>query len=405
MYTVNQVFQTALRAFSGTSRNSFASPNGIITDAVRAVTTNVDLIESERVVPLTPALYIGDNLYQIPDDVSTILSLEPNGGRGMYDQDMNRTSGLSMNRNVMNRGQEFATEFRNGVKLLRVQPGRIIDTPIILNICDSITGNGTVTVAGDANSLDTNQVFFLNGSASLDFNITASTGTATLSITDMVPVDISTITRDGAFTVGVFIPLELVGHVTNMKFRIGNDGANYYEMTTNKNAYGGDLIHGFNILRFEKRHATTAGAVDETDTKYLSVDVVHDLATATVVTGVKVDAIAAHKGLGYDLSYYSKYHFIHADTGAFIETPNSTGLTDKVIVESDAFSMVVYEAQKIMDMTLRGEKAGLVYQRAERELNGIWGDFSRPGMYEQYRLRHPSKRRSVVTQYESQPYE
>jgi len=404
MYTVNNIFLSALTVFSGTARNSFASPNQTIADAVRAASTTIDFIESERTVPLTPALYLGDNFYELPEDVDTVLDIFPASGRSRSEQAMfNRASGLSIARDYTNSKTEFAVEWRDGKKFLRLQPGYVTDTPTILYSFESLTEDGSVTVTGDANNADLNNVFYLLGNNSLDFDITPSTGTATWKVSGMTAKDISTITRDGAFTLGIYVPEELVGQITSLKLRVGSSVTDYYEVTATTNAYGGAFTYGFNIVRFERRSATTTGTVDKNAITVLEGDVVHTLTTDVI--GVKIDAVTAHKGLGYNIDYYSLYHFKSATTGAFIETPTNTGLQDIVVADRDAVEIIIQEARKLMDMELRGEKAGRVYQAADRELNGIWGDFSRPGLYEQYRLRYPSKRRSVVTQYEGYHYE
>ena len=403
MYTVNDVFSTALRTFSGTSKNSFADPNGIVADATRTVSGTVDLVESKRVVPLEPALYTGDNLYYCPEDADTIIDIEPGGGRSLFETAaFDKAAPIEISRDYNHSKVNFTTEWRNGMKLLRVQPGTINDTPIMIHDCNTTDSNGTVTATGDANSLEVNSVFYINGNAALDFNITPLTSVATLEFTGITSVDISTITRDGAFTVAVFVPDSLVGYITNVKLRVGTDASNYYEMTANKTAYGSNFIHGFNIVRFERRSATTVGTVDETAIVYTAFDITHTSSEA--VTGVKVDAIYAHKGIGYNLYYYSDNHF-QSPEGVFLREPSSITYADIIIANRDTFAMIVEEAKKIMDMSLRGEKGGAVYKMAERNLNGIWGDFSNPGMYEKYRLRYPSERRSVVTQYEAYPYE
>lgn len=399
MYTVNDVFQSALRVFSGTARNSFSSPNGTVADAVKTAARTIDFVESKRIVPLTPALYIGDNVYEMPTDVSTVLDIFPASGRTITEQaGFNNASPLSIARDYANSRTEFAIEWRDGRKFLRVQPGVINETPITLYGFESLTEDGVVTVAGDANSAALNKVFFLSGLASFDFNITPSTGTATWKVSGMTAKDISTITRDGALTLGFYVPQELVGKITSLKLRVGSSIADYYEMTATTNAYGSEFLYGFNIVRFERRGATVTGTINEEDITVIEGDIVH---TATVpVTGVKIDAITAHKGLGYNLAYYSNYHFISHTTGALIEQPTNSGQLDLIVADSDAIQIIIEEAKKIMDQELRGEKAGRVYQNAERELNGIWGDFSRPGLYEHYRLRYPAERRSIITSYE-----
>ena len=408
MFTVNQVFQSALRPFSGTSSNSFVNPNGIVSDAVRQVAAEVDIIESKRTAPLLPALYTGDNLYLRPDDADTILDIYPPSGRNINEQaDFSRTDPMSISTDISLENTNFLTEYRSGVALLRVQPGYFNDTPIVLNHCDSLTENGTIVASSDANNLALNTVFYLNGTASLDFNITAGNGNALITVTGMDAVDISTITRDGAFTVGIFVPAELVGKITNLTIQVGSSASDYYEMTATTNAYGGAFIHGFNIVRFKRRSATTTGTVTESSITYLRISIAHTLADTEVATGVKLDTFMASKGVGYTISYYSKYHFMDAVTGALIEEPNSPSLADKVVVEKDTFGLIVAECKKIMDMELRGEKGGAVYKQAERDLNGVWGDFSKSGtgMYENYRIKFPSERRPVVTQYENHPYE
>lgn len=398
MFTVNNLFSTALRVFSGVSKNSFSDPNGIIADAVRMVATNVDLIEAKKVVPLTPALYLGDNLYQIPEDVSTITDISPAGGRRYENEaSFTLTDPMTIARDYSNTGIDYAIEYRMGLKLLRVQPGIIADTPVILHDCNSLTDSGTVTASGDAGNLDVNTVFYLNGTGAVDFDITPSAGNAYIEFALTDAVDISSLTRDGSFTAGVYVPSELVGKLTSVTIRVGSSSSDYYQMTATKTSYGGDFVEGYNIVRFVRRSATTTGTPVDTDIDYIRVDLAHTL-TSTVL-GVKLDVIAGHKGLGYNLSYYSQYRFISETTGLAIEFPTNIGLMDKVVIDNDAYDLVVNEAWKIMDLELRGEAGGAVYKLAERELRGIWGDFSNPGLYERYRLKHPSERRSSVTEW------
>jgi hypothetical protein len=344
MYTVNDVFSTALRPFSGTSRNSFASPNGIVSDAVRTASRTVDFIESKRVLPLEPALYTGDNLYHCPEDADTILDLYPAGGRSITEQaGFTKTDPLSIGNDYANQNVNFTTEWRNGMKLLRIQPGFINDTPILIHDCNSLTDDGTVTISGDGANLGVNSVFYLNGLGSIDFDIVPSGGSVTIDFTGITAKDIETITRDGVFTLGIFLPANLVGHITNVRLQIGTDSSNYYQMTSSTTAYGSSFIQGFNIMRFERRGAMEAGTVDDTAIDFAEVKIDHDL-TQTAV-GVKLDTLYAHKGLGYNLSYYSDYHFMNT-AGAFLKIPTffikclSSIVTVKLI--SLSLDLVIY---------------------------------------------------------------
>lgn len=401
MYTVNDIFTSALQPFSGVSRNSFRSPNDVIYDAVRTVSNTVQIVEAKRVVPLLPALYSGDNLYAVPADFDTPIGFYPYDNRQI--ESINRTNPASISRDTYNVGRDFAIEYRNGAKLLRIQPGSLSISPTMVNQCDSLTADGTVAVSGDAASLALNTVFFLNGTASIDFNIVPSGGSATVTFTDMISKDLSAITRDGVFSVGVFVPVELENKITSLTLVVGTDASNYYTMTASTTAYGGAFTQGFNIVRFERRSASETGTIDDTDITYLALTITHT--ATTTVTGVKIDAFSAHKGIGFSMEYYGNYFFIQKNSTTYLQKPTDNALLDTVIFGKEVFELVVREAQKIMDQQLRGEKAGTVYQQAERDLQGIWGDFSNPGLYEQYRLKFPSERRSVITQYADSYYE
>jgi hypothetical protein len=397
MYLVSQVFQSALLAFSGTSQNSFSSPNKIIEDAVRSVINNIDLVESKRVAPLLPAVYSGDYLYAYPDDASVITDIIPYTGMNPF-SDTIKSGGWEMDKYNDTSSVVFSTDYINGVRILRIKPGlQANDTTTQINACNSLTADGTVTATGDAGNLGLNTITFLNGNASLDFDIIPSTGSATISIASMTARDVSSITRDGVFSVGVFIPKELVGFLSSVALRIKNDTSNYISMSSAVTGYGGSFVEGFNILRFSRRTATVTGTFVETN--ITAIDIIMAHTAAGVVRGVKIDAITATKGVGYIIKYYSKNNFISGDTGKFIEIPASVGLIDKINVETEAYQLVVYEAQKIMDQVLNEGTAGKVYQWAERELNGIFGDYSRPGLYTMYKKRNPSDRRPNISHY------
>lgn len=80
--------------------------------------------------------------------------------------------------------------------------------------------------------------------------------------------------------------------------------------------------------------------------------------------------------------------------GVMILEPTNTG--DKVIVNRQAYEILVQECRKLIDFELRGEDGGQQYALAERQLNGIYPN---AGLYEKYRLLYPAEVLVEVSDY------
>jgi hypothetical protein len=403
MYTIATIFSTALQVFGGASQASFRSPNQTISQAVLEVTNNVTLVESRRVVPLLPAIYGGEYLYPIGNDVDKIIDIIPMVGRSVDNLSnfRNTTSGIIKN-DILGTKKLFNIEYRNGVRVLRLDNGLTADMPMVLFNGDSLTESGTVAVSGDANNLSLNTIMQMSGVGAIDFNITPNTNQAVFQVTGIEPRDLSPITKDGSFTLGIFVPQELVGHITSISLAVGDDTfTNTLTMSSNQNMYGGAFIHGWNFVQFKYRSGIEAGTFDNTAVTAIKGTINHD--STNPVTGVLIDSINAHKGLGYNLEYYSRFHFINS-AGALIEKAESQGLDDKVITSQEGFNLIVHEARKLMDFELKGGGGGEIYQLSELALNGTAADKynktrQRGGAYDEYRQRHPSELKPLITPY------
>lgn len=393
MQTTSNLFDAALLPFSGVQRDSFNNPNNTIVEAVRQVKMNVDITESKKIIPLTQAVYTGDYLYALPTDLDTVISLTPiNGKFSSWDEYLNRDA-RSMGLDQSSLNNAFRTEYRQGTRLMRITGNQAISTPITLHDCDSLDDNGTVTAEEDANNIGINEINFMDGVGSVDFNITPDSGIATIVFDGIDPQDITSITRDGSFSMMLDVPTELANKITSVRLRLGNDSSNYIQQTVTLNGYNGAFIQGYNPLRFERRTATTTGTVDETDITYMEVSIIHT--ASTNVIGVKIDHIIAEKGVAYALAYYSNLHYVNA-SGVFVDTPASAGLGDSVIFNNDTFALVVEEMKKLMDFELKGDNAGGIWQSAFRTLMGTQGNANEDGLYKQYKRRWLSERKPNV---------
>lgn len=407
MYTVSELFNSALSAFSGTSANAFTDKQLLVWDALRAVRRNVDIPEAKRVVPLTPVLVEGDFMYAEPDDVDIPLGILPVQGRsiGGAHNTVNRVSADMMNDNYLsnNLATQYAREYRMGIPLLRINSGVAPVAKQVLQNFVSLNENGVVTVAGDGSNADISEVWFLTDNASLSFDITQGTGVTTITsiMTGAQIKDISDITSDGAFTSSIFIPKELVGKITNIKLRLGNDSVNYIEGTIIKNSYDGVFVEGFNDTIFPRRSTTEVGTVDDSSISYLQLRITHTMDSASIASGVRVDNVKASRGSGILFSYYSKYLVIDANTGAFMDKPVSSGLSEKLILGKDTFDLAVLELQKVLDMKRAGNNQSDIYRNAQRDLFGLQGIVAEEGAYKKYKRRFPSERQPQITRYVS----
>lgn len=400
MYTSQEIFNSALGIFSGTASSAFENKNQLIFDAVRAVSGEVTIVEGKRVVPLSPILIDGDMLYVEPTDVERPIGLIPYGGKSvgniLNDLDFTPSSVID---DILY-GTQFEREYRLGIPLLRIKATNLSKQPILLNIFSSLTSDGVATVDGDASDLSVNETWAIEGSASLDFNVTQSGGESGLIMTGMTSKNISGLNRDSIIQLTINIPSEwsgaadVAGALTSIQVRAGTDASNYYQMTTSVNSYGGAFEQGLNTLSFKKRNAVEVGTIDDQDIAYVEITFTH---TASA-TGIKVDSLIISEGFGMSYSYYSNSYFVNITTGALSIVPVSN-LTDKTIFSKDTYDLVVWELRRIMDFALNGSSSGIVSKESRRTLYGLQGVVNEEGLYVKYKRKNPSDIQPRMTSY------
>ena len=375
--------------FASAKSKSIKSQPAIVNGAMDAVKSQLTLIESRSVIPLVPALFYGDNLYSIPqDEVEELINIAPMKGITSESYPGERQASNALFFDTDNIRQYVSIEYRDGVQYLNIQQPLSSGIDITLSNCDVLTG---IAASLDASSLALDGIYARENSA-IDFNLGFSSGKGKITFA-IDTLDISGITRDGTIQASVFIPQELVGELTNLTLTLANEVGftNKATMVATTNAFGGTFSYGWQPVRFDYRSKTEAGTFVETAITHFSVDLNHSLTEA--VTGVKIDSIKAHKGIGYELHYYNQKHFKSA-AGLMISQSSRTD--DIVIANSNTVELLVQECRKLIDFELRGEDGGSQFTLAERVLNGIYPN---AGLYERYRLNNPSERLPEVSDY------
>ncbi len=378
-----------MQPFSSAKAGAIRSQVEIIKNAVFAMGSEITLVESRGVVPLIPALFYGDNIYSIPQDtIGQLIDLKPMKGRSTETSFPEVQASRVLSGDNQNLSQYLSLEYRDGYQYLNVQQNLQNIVPITLSNCDNIDD---ITASLDASSLEINTLYARDTSA-LDFNLGFSNGLGKLTFL-IDSLDLSSITRDGTIQLQMDIPEALVGKLMNIKITLANEVGftNTAVMTATSNAFGAPFQYGYQPVQFSYRSKTETGTFDETAITYFKVEFTHTL-TAEVV-GVRIDTIQALKGIAYELHFYNQKHFMNSD-GVLLLTP--TAVADKVIVNREAYEILVQECRKLIDFELRGEDAGQQYNLAERQLMGI---FPNAGLYERYRLKYPAEILIEVSNY------
>lgn len=197
----------------------------------------------------------------------------------------------------------IAPYVRNGQDMLLIDydPGGSNAT---VESCDGLTTNGSWSASGDANNLTADDQTFLEGGGSLNFDITPSSLTATLTNSTLAAVDLSAYENNSSLFVYVYIPSAT--NITSFNLRWGSDSSNYFSRTVTTQHNGLALQDGWNLLSFEWNAATETGTVDTATIDYLQVNMVIN-ASQVADTDFRIDGIIARQGKDMYLLYNSKF--------------------------------------------------------------------------------------------------
>jgi len=225
-----------------------------------------------------------------------------------------------------------------------------------LNTCDSPTDNGTWTVSGDGSNLAADQQYFTQGSGSLRFLVTYSSGVTTLVNSTMNPVDISDFITAGFVFLDLFNPNNTA--VTSVRIRIGSDALNYYESTATTRYRGDSIGQSFGQIGFDMSQKTTVGSPNNQSTTYVQVVI-----TQPDQGGLyRLDNIFIANPTFFKLPYYSKYN-VKANDGTYKEKVTETG--DTLLCPMDFDEAFTYKVCELAASLKLSDPAEANYFRGE----------------------------------------
>lgn len=332
----------------GTTNNQIQGIDNLIYRAARQLLLDIDPQETKRVVEFTNPIFNTVFDYPLASDVkgNKIIDIFPQVQRlprDIWTQQYNQAFDITK-QNIFTQINMFTMNFNTGVKAIKIN-APFLNPPIIVNNADDTTDNGTWAAGGTASNLTVNNTNFVNGSGSLQFDVT--TGTGYIENSDMTAVDLTAHLNQSSFFVWVYVPTG--SNLTSVNLRWGSSSSDYYDLTVTTNQQSTAFQNGWNLCQFQWASASTTGSPDVTAIDYLRVSLV----LSANATACKVNSVNSILGTILSYSYYSKYLFRDSSTGAFQETV--TDGSNLINLDTESYNLltnlcVYYASQQVQGL-------------------------------------------------------
>lgn len=316
-----------------TQLNQITNIDGLINRAARKLLLDVDPQETKRTVEFVNPIFNSVFDYPIADDVkgNKLIDIFPQVRRiprDIWSQAYNQAFDVAK-QNIWTLQDMFTMNFNSGLKTIKIN-APLLNAPNILNQIDSITSNGTWAAGGTASNLALNNSNFVQGSGSLQFDTTVGAGY--IENSTMSAVDLTTHLNQSSLFVWVYVPTG--ANLTSVQLRFGSSSSNYYYLTVTTNQQGTAFVNGWNLCQFQWSSVSTTGTPVVTAIKYARIT----LTMTGTNTAVKVNGLNSILGTILAYSYYSKYIFRDASTGAFQETV--TDDSNLINLDTESFNLL-----------------------------------------------------------------
>lgn len=238
-------------------------------------------------------------------------------------------------------GRKTAVQWDGGTPFLDVQDN-LDGSQTSLSNCDATTG---VTISGDGSALALNNMIYTEGTGSLQFTVTDSSGQTVLTFTGLDQQDITDwLTRNWCF-LDLILPSTNTVALSSMKLRIGNDASNYYEMSATTAYRGNTILNGLNQVGFDFTTAVQTGAVTKTSVTWMQVIINNGVSGTSGV--YYIDNIFTAQGNYFLLPYYSKNNIAVSSTAAGSKE-TITLSTDYILCPVECGDALIYKALELI---------------------------------------------------------
>lgn len=319
----------------------------IMNESVREVIGEIDLRSAKRRVASSPKIFSEEFDYVCPQDMKTLKIID------IIPQIMKQRTKFS--RWTLVSQEEFDARkyidkylcaFSDNDLIRRLRAAGPVGLDLFNQTIDPLSGltlNGSWSASGDAQNIRVDNINYVEVPASLEFDIgTGGTGAASIKNTTLSVFDLTNFITQGSVFVWIYIPSSsILGQITNVELKIGQDTSNYwYQTVTTDNAQNAFAV-GWNLLRFDLASSTQTGSPVVTSCQYVEL-IINSSAAITSVNNWRFNWLSAQVGRFHDLLYYSKYGW-QSSSGTWKE--NSTTTTDLVVADTDEFELIVLKGQ------------------------------------------------------------
>lgn len=295
-----------------------------------------------------------------------LLDLRPQANRSILD-DFNQTFTEDFDRDKDFQNDQFSVEFDEGSKVLRIN--KDVANSIAVDDVSSIT---SWTASGGATNLAVDTILFFENGASLRFDLGATGGTLTSSLT---AVDLSEHENKSSLFRKVFFPDSSI--ITSVTLRIGSSATDYFSITGT--IHLGTIRSGVNIYRFDWNGATETGTVDTDNMDYEQLIIV----STSADTDIRIGQLTSKLPVPYEGVYYSNAIFRPASGSTWITQP--TAETDILLLETEHQNIFIYECCLLISDDLQHPSD---MEKFRQKLHGFGNT---PGLYSKYKKDKPSE--------------
>ena len=326
----------------------------LVNRAARFVVTDLDLRSTKRRAYLSPSLNQDQYNYQAPADLKewALVDIRRVADR-LEREKFNVVTTEYFDRNKTGHKRLVCIEDRDWLKMLRVS-GNVEgdDLEAVVNEANSLTDNGTWSVSLDASNLTLDSVMFIQGDASLNFDMDIGGTTTTagyIQNSTMDAVDLSDYELGGSIFAWVYIPVS-DSDLDGFTLRIGSDASNYFSgqvTVTNENLA---FYIGWNLLRFDFNSMTETGTVDMENIDYVRLAVDRGALGTLNSTDWRLDYIIARRGIPQEVWYYTKYAWQNS-SGTYLE--NSSASTDTLNADTEEYELFILKGKELVASDLK----------------------------------------------------
>jgi len=357
-YTISKLKNDLAGLLKGTTTDKITNLNEVFNRAARECLQDNDFQETRRIQQITNAIYDSVYDYTLPSDLkgNKIVDVikQVNRSRKFH---LTGPESFDFNRS----DSTFNVKHNKGIKSLRLAAD--LSAGAVVHPCNTIDGDGTWAATADASNLTLDNLNYVSGGGSLNFDVTGASTSGYIQNSTFDAVDLSDHEDKSGLFAWLYIPDSSA--FTSVNLRWGSSTSAYWNVTKTA-AQDGAFQTGWNLVRFDWNGATETGSPDSSAIDYLRVTITYD---GTADTDFRVDSIKSILGSIFSLDYYSKYLF---RTAAGVWQEETSEDDDELNLDTDSYNVYLFKATEYCFAQLGNKSNDVIfykeeYERASRE--------------------------------------